>query len=151
MGLDQYLYKKTYVQNWSHMRPEQLHEITVTRGGKPTAIKPARIKEITEQVGYWRKANQIHAWFVEHVQAGKDDCMDYYVNRQQLEELLDVVNTVLTDHAKAPELLPPQAGFFFGSTDYDEWYFKDLEQTKEIIEGALAENGDGEFYYSSSW
>jgi hypothetical protein len=24
-------------------------------------------------VGYWRKANAIHRWFVEHVQDGNDD------------------------------------------------------------------------------
>ena len=29
---------------------------------------------IIEQVGYWRKANQIHNWFVENVQDGEDDC-----------------------------------------------------------------------------
>jgi len=29
---------------------------------------------ISENVGYWRKANQIHGWFVENIQDGEDDC-----------------------------------------------------------------------------
>jgi hypothetical protein len=46
---------------------------------------------IMEQVGYWRKANQIHNWFVENIQDGEDDC-DYHreVTKEDLEELLDI-------------------------------------------------------------
>jgi hypothetical protein len=51
---------------------------------------------IIEQVGYWRKANQIHNWFVENIQDGIDDC-DYHreVTEEDLEELLDVCKRVL--------------------------------------------------------
>lgn len=37
-------------------------------------INPEKVKEITEEVGYWRKANAIHGWFVDNVQKGNDDC-----------------------------------------------------------------------------
>lgn len=51
---------------------------------------------ITEQVGYWRKANHIHNWFVEHVQDGIDDCGYHHeVTKEILEELLDTCQTVL--------------------------------------------------------
>ena len=60
MGLDMYLHKKTYVKNWDHMKPEELHEITVKKGGKVRKdIKPDRINEVVEEVAYWRKANAI--------------------------------------------------------------------------------------------
>lgn len=51
---------------------------------------------IEEQVGYWRKANQIHHWFVEHVQDGEDDC-DYHheCTKEVLEELLATCEKVL--------------------------------------------------------
>lgn len=150
MGLDQYLNKKTYVKNWDHMKPEERHEVTVTKNGKPVGIKPERVSYITEQVGYWRKANQIHAWFVANVQNGEDDCREYHVERTGLNALLEIVNDVLADNSKAGELLPSQSGFFFGSTDYDEWYFKDLERTKAILEQALSES-NGDYYYDSSW
>lgn len=51
---------------------------------------------IMEQVGYWRKANEIHNWFVENVQDGDDDCNYHYeVTKEILEELLDICKTVL--------------------------------------------------------
>lgn len=51
---------------------------------------------IMEQVGYWRKANEIHNWFVENVQDGIDDCCYHNeATKEVLEELLDVCNKVL--------------------------------------------------------
>ena len=54
------------------------------------------IRSIVEEVGYWRKANHIHNWFVQNVQNGADDC-DYHeeVTKETLEELLDVCRKVL--------------------------------------------------------
>src|SRR5262249_17916981 len=96
MGLDMYLTRRTYVKQWAHQKPEERHEVTVTRGGKPRPdIQPARIKEIIEEVAYWRKANAIHAWFVKHVQSGEDDCGTYYVGREQLEQLKAECDKVL--------------------------------------------------------
>ena len=50
---------------------------------------------ITEQVGYWRKANQIHNWFVKNIQDGVDDC-NYHreVTEEDLNELLDICKRV---------------------------------------------------------
>jgi hypothetical protein len=154
MGLDMYLSKKTYVKNWDYMKPEELHEITVKKGGVPvSSIKPERISYIIEQVAYWRKANHIHRWFVENVQGGVDDCRDAYLEADTLQELLEVVSKVLDDHELASELLPVQAGFFFGGTDYDAFYFDDLAETKKMLEGILAEEGaeGSAYYYHSSW
>ena len=68
MGLDMYLSKRTYVKNWDFMKPEELHEVLVTKNGVEVGIKPQRVSEIVEEVGYWRKANAIHDWFVKNVQ-----------------------------------------------------------------------------------
>ena len=153
MGLDMNLIKKTYVKNWEHTKPEERHEITVTKGGKTCGIKTERISEITEDIMYWRKANHIHHWFVDNVQGGEDNCQDYYVSREQLTELLALCHKVAKDHKLAPELLPTQAGFFFGPTEYDDEYFKDIDNTIEVLETLASEGGDdrGHFYYSSSW
>jgi hypothetical protein len=152
MGLDMYLSKKTYVRQWDHQSPEEKYEVVVTKGGKPVdGIKASRVKYIEEEVGYWRKANQIHRWFVENVQDGVDDCRDAYVNREDLETLLDICKKVDTDHSLAESLLPAASGFFFGGTDYDEWYYNDIQNTIKILEEALAEDSSSDFYYSSSW
>ena len=141
--------------------------------------------QIHEQVGYWRKANSIHNWFVDHVQDGEDDC-DYHqeVTKGVLEDLLSTCEKVLAscemvsgkikngysyecgkkvsnmvdgkyiyDDSVAQELLPTTSGFFFGSTDYDEYYVQDIQETIDIITRVL-ETTDFEkemVYYVSSW
>jgi hypothetical protein len=104
------------------------------------------------QVAYWRKANQIHKWFVDHVQNGKDDCGDYYVSREQLQLLLDTCKIVLIDREEASQLLPVQEGFFFGSYEYNEYYFSDIQDTIEQLEKVLTEYPEEwSFKYQSSW
>lgn len=162
MGLDMYLEKKISV------RPD-------------TSVDMAKVSYVALEAGYWRKANAIHRWFVENVQDGQDDCREYYVSRDQLKELLDIVNTVLDaselvdgdvvngykidktgkhpmieqgkvikDPSVAEELLPTASGFFFGSTEYNQYYIEDLKLTKQIVEEALADE-EGQYYYASSW
>lgn len=140
---------------------------------------------IKEEVGYWRKANHIHKWFVENIQNGVDDC-NYHreVREEDLLELLDVCKKVLDscemtqgqvcngyryengnripvmesgkyvkDPSIAAELLPTESGFFFGGTDYDEWYVQDVKSTIDIVNKVL-ETTDFEtqmVYYCSSW
>lgn len=151
MGLDMYLSSKHYVKNWNHMGKEERHTISILKGGKPTSIPTDKITYIITEEMYWRKANAIHQWFVKNVQDGSDDCKAYYVSTENLKSLLASVEDVLADHSKASELLPSQVGFFFGSTDYDEWYFKDLESTKEELERILSADSGGEYEYESSW
>jgi hypothetical protein len=153
MGLDMYLNKKTYVKQWDHQLPEEKYEVVVTKGGKPVdTIKANKVKYIEEEVGYWRKANQIHFWFVNNVQNDVDNCGEYYVSVDHMETLLELCQKVKADNLLAEELLPPQSGFFFGETEYDEWYFNGIDNTIDILTEALAEtSGDGDFYYSSSW
>lgn len=150
MGLDMYLEKRTYVKQWDHQSAEEKHEVVVTKGGQPTKIDPKKVKYIIEEAGYWRKANQIHRWFVENVQDGIDNCGDYYVGSEKLTELLELCKKVEADHSLAEELLPSASGFFFGGTEYDEWYFEDIKNTIAILEEALSDK-HGDFYYSSSW
>lgn len=155
MGLDMYLERQTYVQRWEHIPAEKQFTVTVTQGGNPyPAIKPERVKYVTEQVAYWRKANAIHDWFVRNVQGGKDDCRTYDVPIEKLTELVGVAKQVLAANlANAAETLPTAAGFFFGSTDYDDDYRMDLEDTVKQLEAVLAEDNSGavDFFYRASW
>lgn len=111
-------------------------------------------KMIMQQVADWRKANAIHEWFVENIQDGEDDCRYHReVTESDLEKLLETCKAVLKDIGKAEELLPTQSGFFFGSTDYDQWYFDDIKYTIEQIEQVLKETDFDIYaiYYCSSW
>jgi hypothetical protein len=102
---------------------------------------------------YWRKDNAIHNWFVKNAQQGEDNCAEYWVSREQLQELADTCKKVLADRNLAHELLPTSEGFFFGTTQYDQWYFDGLEKTQFRIEKYLRspQFNEYDFYYQSSW
>ena len=103
---------------------------------------------------YWRKANAIHKWMVENVQNGQDDCGLYEVQPDHLARLKEDVVKVLGNPKKADKILPTGAGFFFGSTDYDEWYMNDLHDTLKYVTEMLTlseSNPQTKFYYYSSW
>jgi hypothetical protein len=142
-----YLNAERYL--WSHVDVDTtLSENIGQLVGLPA---DGRIKTITVEAGYWRKANQIHNWFVANVQEGKDECQESHVSREQLKELREVCQKVLDNNELAEQLLPTKEGFFFGGKDYDQWYFDDLKETIEVIDNALAMPEQWDFNYRSSW
>ena len=163
MGLDQFLYANSFIVCKDANDMEDEYEQYQAKRG--IAIK-------------WRKANQIHNWFVTNVQGGHDDCGIYEVSVSDLVKLHDTCKKVLDstefdgktldDPSTAWELLPTKEGFFFGSTDYDQWYWWDLQYTVDrlgrILDNLVPSETDkfctvhiGEpdwevhFYYTSSW
>ena len=150
MGLDMYLNAKRYLWAWSDESgdkaiAEQIQKVA----GVPEDFE---VQEIVIKAGYWRKANQIHRWFVQNVQDGKDDCGTYYVGRQHLIDLRDLCKKVSENKDLAPTELPTESGFFFGNTEYDDWYYQDLAETIEIIDKALTlDQKQWDFEYHSSW
>lgn len=147
MGLDMYLTAKRYIYDFG----DDL--IALRDALKELRVNGMEVGEVSYRAGYWRKANQIHKWFVDNVQEGNDNCGEYLVTTEQLERLLELVNEVLRNRDKANEVLPTANGFFFGSYTYDEGYFDDLIQTKAIIENVLSIDDISKYdiYYSSSW
>jgi hypothetical protein len=114
---------------------------------------------------YWRKANAIHRWFVEECQNGVDECQMTRVHPEALMDLLDRCERIAVtvegndwqdytgDRDLANDLLPSQAGFFFGGTDYDSYYFGDIKDTAVDLKGQveLLMPHRPKFYYRSSW
>ena len=121
--------------------------------GATLDTKIGAVKQVSLSAGYWRKANSIHNWFVKTVQDGVDECQESHVTLEQLQELLAIVTMVLDDVSLAEEILPPHEGFFFGSTDIDEYYLRDLEDTKEILEKILKspDAKNWSYFYQASW
>lgn len=106
-----------------------------------------------EEVGYWRKANQIHKWFVENVQGGIDNCDYHEVSKAQLEKLKGTVQLTLNNLDHAETLLPTCDGFFLDSIEYDEHYKADLEHTLKILDKVLKETDfeNEVIVYLASW
>ena len=169
MGLDMYLeirkseYRSKYSKDkGSRLKLEYPKDITEFI---PNLTDLRISRQTNYEVGYWRKANQIHNWFMQNC-ANRDeydnpidDCRPVEITVDKLEALLDTCKKVLTDHSLADSLLPTADGFFFGSTEYDDYYFGEIEQTVEIIEPVLKfakhkleiKDYAWEVYYQASW
>lgn len=197
MGLDMYLTKRHYVKNWEHSIKkiaiavrenadmiEQLYpenKVTLEGGTPIQGLDISKISYLIEEAAYWRKANMVHDWFVNNVQGGEDNCQEYYVDDEKLEELvilckniLEVAKTDVAMPEKADdwsewaaikilneedlkELLPTSGGFFFGSEGYDGTYLYQLKLTVEQLEPLVEKDDNGryvnqaELYYRASW
>ena len=109
-------------------------------------------KEVN-QVAYWRKANAIHNWFITNAEV-EDNGTPIHVSRSKLIELRDTCTKVLeiqTEDA-AQELLPPVGGFFFGTTEIDDWYWYDVKKTEEALTVIINQSTEDQMYeYYASW
>lgn len=142
MGLDMYLEVSVYL-----LRQDSTHE-----GLSDYFAGIYKPQTITAEIGYWRKANAIHKWFVDNVQDGKDDCNRYAVSDRHLESLLETVRNALKTRSY-DLILPTVEGFFFGSTEYDGNYIQSLKDTEEIIVKYMKSPlyGKHTVYYQASW
>ena len=181
MGLDMYLSKKTYVKQWSHNSPDEQFNVSVNRGGTTyPGIKPERVSYVTEELMYWRKANQIHGWFTQNTEELEPD-VKYYVTKVDLEVLLETCKKVIELLETAPktttqvfggfkngeeymvdvevydndilqDILPPTQGFFFGSDTIDDYYKETIMDTIKFLEEELPTcDEDADFEYYASW
>lgn len=160
MGLDMYLRAQRYVSGWEFVEEAERNAFTslVEMYGMSEFVTDASPHAYVEFcIGYWRKANQIHAWFVEQCQGGRDECQEAHVEIEKLKQLGSLCEQALASHSVgvARAKLPPKQGFFFGGYDIDEWYWDNLKSTVAIIEKAvkLYERPDEywSFIYQSSW
>lgn len=88
---------------------------------------------------YWRKANQIRRWIVEHTEYPSGaNCVPFVLSKVTLDALVEDCCRVLANHELAPEVLPPSNGFYFGSTAFDEWYYNGLAYTVRSVSALLA-------------
>jgi len=158
MGLDMYLRANEYVyrHNFNRQTDEDtinpiFNEI-VSRLELEDVIDKTGFAGLTIDVpmGYWRKSNMIHHWFVNNLADGVDECQPIVVRREDLEQLKETCIEVIANPIYAEELLPTGSGFFFGSTEYDEYYFGDLNDTLGIINRCLESKFDY-FEYQASW
>ena len=165
MGLDMYLHAKKYVEkiNWEKLDRDNdigLDSPEVVNPLWNDIVNTAQMSDVATDIygvhvevtcAYWRKSNQIHKWFVDNVQDGNDNCGEYYVSHEKLKELRETCRQVI--FAKDPSLLPTQGGFFFGSTDIDEWYWQDIKNTIKKLDRLfnLPDFDKLSFSYTSSW
>lgn len=162
MGLDMSLEREVYIGGfYDHRGVSGTCEFNIkpqtrtTNGDKHYVIPVSTLSSIIQRVMYWRKANAIHAWFVSNVQDGEDNCGRYAVSKDDLISLRDLCKATIAE--EDPAMLPTSSGFFFGSTEYDNWYWADLKETEKTLSDVIndeqfgSDDYDITYYYSSSW
>lgn len=163
MGLDMYLREDHYIPLYEHTKKDESElyasglKVLEVIGAKNPVVASGGSVVVTVTVAYWRKVNNVHQWFVDNTAGGVDECQTSEVSTDQLIELRDLCQEAMD--VKNSKLMPPSEGFFFGSTDIDEWYWSDLQDTVDqldpIIKNALAEKDKSGyapyFQYQASW
>lgn len=163
MGLDMYFYaRKTTYKSFSKWdNPDRANEVNYPEDLKTFSdyIYDRNFKsvqtETSYQIGYFRKFNALHSYIVKTFADGVDNCQDIILYKEDVEQIKKVLDDVLEANTeeKAKELLPTQSGFFFGGTDYDEFYFEDVKDAADLMQSFL-DNFDFEKYqlvYRASW
>ena len=161
MGLDQYLTARKYFTKWDYDNGFENRVITqefqdLIPIDTPDITKYASSGITVEYpVGYWRKANAIHNYFVQTLGGGVDECQEMFVPRETLRDLRKRCQNVVTSdniEEMAEEVgLETVAGFFFGDVSYDDWYKEDLKLTIEIIDHVLTLPEEYSLRYQASW
>lgn len=160
MGLDMYLEAQVYVGGqYDHRNVTGKIEIEINKMVLP--ISTHDVASIGINIGYWRKANAIHNWFMTQTQNDySEDCTAGAPKElliADLQNLAVLCEKVLAYPSTAKDVLPTTPGFFFGSTEYDEYYFSQLTNTLDIIDKAnkLYDSTPREAYitfqYEGSW
>lgn len=181
MGLDMYLSKKTYVRIWDWEGTKQKNVIQcperpLVRADRVNYV----IEEImywrkANAIHHWFVENVQHgvddcgeypvSWeqlkmlcaqcasvlAVAHTTPGKLHEATIYSGGTVTENWVD--GDVITNPAAVAAILPTQEGFFFGGTDYNEWYLDSIRETYDVLSKELTEetNEFAQYYYSSSW
>ena len=137
----------------------------------PGVIDPDAFGGITLEynAAQWRKANAIQRWMNDELAGGDmENCQSYPIDSDKLDQLrndcmavLSMNSNPLANKKMVEELaekrgLYPMEGFFFGTYEFDEWYFRDLEYTVAVIDrldkaGALNPDSDVTFTYRAWW
>lgn len=106
------------------------------------------------EIVYWRKANAVHRWFCYTLPSGVGNCEHVPITGDHCAQLLHRCWRISEDPSLAGELLPTQSGFFFGGTEYDTWYYDQVESTiKQLLHlfDYVNKTPSCELYYEASW
>lgn len=95
-----------------------------------------------EEIGYWRKANAIHGWFVRNCAEGVDECQPIAVSREQLEALRRDVQDAL---AKKPVLVAAGENQGVISTPISDAITSGLDLAKFLTDQMAVQSHEHEF------
>ena len=99
-------------------------------------------------VGYFRKVNCVYRYFEDKL---TDETV--WVTKDECEDIVKRCSAVLENPDLASELMPTRSGFFFGSTEYDKYYFSDLRDVRKQFKSFIKyfKTDDDLMFIHMSW
>lgn len=99
-------------------------------------------------VGYFRKVNCVYRYF-----EGKLIDETAWVTKEDCEDIINRCTAVLETPSLASELMPTRSGCFFGSTEYDRYYFSDLKDVRKQFKSFIKyfKTDDDLMFIHMSW
>ena len=175
MGLDIYFHK-TKRSEWNEVKSkiDAFNELPEEEQTKQYESETYPTKDFNpDDIGYFRKVNFLMEFFhyegnCEYQEISKGElealqeaCLE--VSKMKPEKVVyikaehqwesDRVEKVLSeaDQERCAEILPTQAGFFFGNTAYNQWYLDDVKDVLAWVTGVLKELADDEVVLMYCW
>ena len=102
------------------------------------------VELVYDELAYYRKVNFLYRYFSDYMDANGIMAV---VDKYAIEDIIECCKEVLADNSKAEELLPTVNGFFFCSTEYDKYYFKEVAQVLKDFEKILQEFDMENYFY----
>ena len=96
-----------------------------------------------EFLAYFRKVNFLFEFFSGSLNEEETTAV---ITRGGMEELIEKCEFVLNNRDKASEILPTCDGFFFGSLDYDDYYFESVAKVLLSFQ-VILENYSDDYLY----
>ena len=110
-----------------------------------------------DEIAYFRKVNFLQGYFENKYPDKNLNCEYVRIQKEDVEDIIERCNNIL-EHVtfsedkslegviwspKAVEIakkeMPIKEGFFYGSYEYDSWFFDDVKEVKEVFEKILKE------------
>ena len=158
MALDMYLLRTNRTNHTIEELQEIDHDGITPESPEAAPFLPLRkykyldgIYGIFHEVAYSRKFNALHNWFVSRVQDGVDECQLSEIDEETLVELIDDLRAV--SNGELVDDLEPISGFFFGSTEKDEYYLERINEALNTFEEILRvfDFKKCRLFYRASW
>lgn len=90
---------------------------------------------------YFRKVNFIYEYFNDRIDHDYEMCL---TDKEDIINLIAKCDEVIKNNNKASLILPTRSGFFFGSTDYNDWYYSDVKDCKTQMKALLKKVKEGD-------
>lgn len=109
------------------------HQFTNTKS-EVVKLVTAERNDISDMM-YFRK----HNWLLPFL-GFEENCSYKVISKDDVERFISAAEKVLEkkDVETAEELLPTASGCFFGNNEYNEWYFKDVEEDLKEFRNCFA-------------